>query len=48
MSVDTKKKEKLGQLYRDGHTYNQQPIEVYDHDWPSLATGVVIYHQCLY
>ena len=44
MSIETKKKEKLGQLYRDGQTYNQKPIEVYDHDWVSLAEGVVIPH----
>jgi predicted ArsR family transcriptional regulator len=44
MSMDTKKKELIGQLYRDGHTYTQETIEVFDHDWPSLAEGVVIPH----
>ena len=44
ISMDTKKKEKLGQLYREGKTRNQKPIEVYDHDWPSLAEGKVIPH----
>ena len=44
ISMDTKKKEKLGQLYREGKTRKQKPIEVYDHDWPSLATGKVIPH----
>jgi len=44
MSVDTKKKELIGKLFRDGHAYTQKPIEVYDHDWPSLATGVAIPH----
>ncbi len=44
MSVDTKKKEKLGQFYRKGTTRNQKPIKVYDHDWPSLASGIVIPH----
>ena len=39
-----KKKEKLGQLYREGKTRNQKPIEVYDHDWESLAEGQVIPH----
>ena len=24
--------------------YNQSPIEVFDHDWPSLATGIAIPH----
>jgi hypothetical protein len=31
-------------LYRAGHTYTQAPIEVYDHDWTSLATGKAIPH----
>lgn len=34
----------IGSLYRAGHTYTQVPIEVYDHDWASLATGKVIPH----
>jgi hypothetical protein len=31
-------------LYRAGYTYTQAPIEVYDHDWPSLAVGKAIPH----
>jgi hypothetical protein len=31
-------------LYRAGSTYNTCPIEVLDHDFPSLATGVAIPH----
>lgn len=34
----------IGTLYRAGHTYTQAPIEVYDHDWASLATGKAIPH----
>ena len=34
----------IGALYRAGHTYTQAPIEVYDHDWASLATGKAIPH----
>jgi hypothetical protein len=34
----------MGQLYREGALYTQEVIEVYDHDWPSLATGVAIPH----
>lgn len=34
----------LGQLYREGQTYTQKAIEVYDHDWPSLSEGKVIPH----
>ena len=32
-------------LYRAGYTYTQAPIEVYDHDWASLATGKAIPHE---
>jgi len=42
ISMDTKKKELLGDLYRDGHLYAQEVITVFDHDFPYLATGVVI------
>ena len=31
-------------MYRAGSTYNTCPIEVLDHDFPSLATGVAIPH----
>lgn len=31
-------------LYRAGHTYTQAPIEVYDHDWPTLAKGKAVPH----
>jgi len=34
----------IGQLYRNGELYTQEPIEVFDHDWATLATGVVIPH----
>ena len=44
ISMDTKKKELLGNFYRDGHLYTQETIETLDHDFPSAATGVVIPH----
>lgn len=44
MSVDTKKKELLGNFYRDGKLYTQEAIGVFDHDFPSAAHGVVIPH----
>ena len=44
ISVDTKKKELLGNLYRDGRLYTRETLEVSDHDFPSLADGVVIPH----
>ncbi len=42
ISIDAKKKELLGTLYRDGHLYTKEVIQVYDHDFPYLADGVVI------
>lgn len=44
MSMDTKKKEYLGNFYRDGHLYTLEQLLTYDHDFTSLAQGVVIPH----
>ena len=43
-SVDTKAREFLGQLYRQGRVRCTQPFQAFDHDFPTLATGVVIPH----
>lgn len=34
----------MGNLYRDGRLYTTEAIEVNDHDFPSLASGVAIPH----
>jgi hypothetical protein len=44
ISVDTKKKEKIGNIFRDGKIYTTETIEVFDHDFPSLAEGVEVNH----
>lgn len=44
LSIDTKKKEFLGTLYRDGQVYCQEVLKAFDHDFPSLAQGVIIPH----
>jgi len=44
ISVDTKKKEKIGNIFREGKIYTTETIEVFDHDFPSLAEGVAIPH----
>jgi hypothetical protein len=44
ISVDTKKKELLGNFYRNGKLYTQKTIEVLDHDFPSYAEGKVVPH----
>lgn len=44
ISMDTKKKEHLGNFYREGQLYTQAEQQVYDHDFPSFAEGVIIPH----
>ena len=44
ISIDCKKKERLGNLYRDGKCYSTGDIEVYDHDYDHLSEGKVIPH----
>jgi hypothetical protein len=44
LSIDTTQKEFLGTLYRDGKVYCQQALKAFDHDVPSLATGVIMPH----
>lgn len=43
-SIDTKKKEPLGNLYRPGNVYCSRALEVYDHDFGSLQTGQIVPH----
>ncbi|ETX03552.1 ISAzo13-like element transposase-related protein [Candidatus Entotheonella palauensis] len=40
VSMDTKKKELLGNFYRDGHLYTLEARRAYDHDFKSFAEGV--------
>ena len=44
ISIDTKKKELIGNFYRDGKLYATQTVEVLDHDFPSDGDGKVIPH----
>ncbi len=44
ISMDTKKKEFLGGLYRPGRVYTRVAIKAFDHDFPSWASGVIIPH----
>lgn len=44
VSMDTKKKELVGNLYRPGQLYTQEVVKTFDHDFPSAALGVVIPH----
>ncbi len=44
VSMDTKKKENLGNFYRDGQLYTLEALNTYDHDFNSFAEGVIIPH----
>jgi hypothetical protein len=44
LSIDTKKKELLGNFHRPGQTYTQQGVETFDHDFPSAGQGKLIPH----
>ena len=44
LSMDTKKKEHLGNFYRPGQLYTLETLLVNDHDFTSSATGVIIPH----
>lgn len=44
ISVDTKKKERVGNLYRDGAIYTLDVQKVFDHDYPHLSEGQIIPH----
>lgn len=44
ISMDTKKKELLGNFYRDGRLYTLEELQTYDHDFKSYAEGLIIPH----
>jgi len=44
ISIDCKKKEHLGPLYRAGKVYSTAPLPAYDHDYYRLSEGKVIPH----
>ena len=44
ISIDTKKKELLGNFHRVGPTFTQQTVETFDHDFPSAGQGKLIPH----
>lgn len=44
ISVDTKKKELLGNFHRAGHTFTERTVETFDHDFGSAGEGKLIPH----
>lgn len=47
ISIDSKKKELIGNIYRDGEFLTREAIETLDHDFPSYAQGVCLPY-CIY
>lgn len=44
LSIDTKKKELIGNFAREGHTHTQEQVQTLDHDFPSPGLGKLIPH----
>jgi hypothetical protein len=44
VSIDTKKREYLGNFYRAGQLYTLAEVQTYDYDFFSFAEGVIIPH----
>jgi Rhodopirellula transposase DDE domain len=44
LSIDTKKRELIGNFFRYGALWTRQTQRTFDHDFPSFADGVVIPH----
>ena len=44
LSIDTKKKELLGNFYREGKLYTSEAQQVNDHDFKSFSTGEIVPH----
>lgn len=42
ISIDTKSRELIGRFHQSGHRWSCEPLEVFDHDFPSAAEGVGI------
>ena len=44
ISIDTKKKELIGNFAREGQTHTQAQVQTLDHDFPSAGQGKLIPH----
>lgn len=42
ISVDTKSRELIGPFHQSGRRWNQKPIKVFDHDFPSDSKGIAL------
>ena len=44
LSLDTKKKELIGNFYRQGHLLTHEQVNVFDHDFKNFSQGTVVPH----
>jgi hypothetical protein len=44
ISIDTKKKEMIGNFFREGKAFCKKAISVFDHDFKSFSNGIAIPH----
>lgn len=44
LSIDVKKKELLGNFYREGTCYSNTNAKVYDHDFNTFSNGILVPH----
>lgn len=44
ISIDTKKKELIGNFYRNGRCYCNIALKVYDHDFNTFSSGTIVPH----
>ena len=44
LSIDTKKKELIGNFFREGRAFCKKALEVLDHDFNSFADGIAVPH----
>ena len=47
ISIDSKKKELIGNFAREGHTFTEEGVEALDHDFPNAGEGKVTPHGIL-
>lgn len=47
VSDDVKKKEMIGNFYRDGNCYCSEPLKVFDHDFNTFSSGFIVPHGLL-
>jgi len=44
LSIDTKKKEMIGNFFRDGKAFCNEALKVFDHDFKSFSDGIAVPH----